>query len=356
MSGRADARPSPQHPTRLRPATLVLAAAVAVVAIVIATAFGAVGAGPGDALVVLIDRMPGVAIDHHVPATRAAIIVDVRLPRVMLAAIVGAVLATAGAAYQATFRNSLADPYLLGVASGAGLGVTVIITGTASTLGAIGPMITAGAFVGALGAVGLAYLLGTNAAGRSGVSLILAGVAVSALCAALQTFLLQRDDEAIRDVYAWLLGRFNTAGWAEVRNVAPLAAVSIVVLLGAARRLDLLALGDDEARSLGLDPRRLRLLVVVAATLATAAAIAVSGLIGFVGIVVPHAIRLLVGGSYRRILPLAVFAGAAFLCLADLGARTLLAPAEIPIGVLTAVVGAPLFLLLMRTSSVAGSE
>jgi iron complex transport system permease protein len=127
-----------------------------------------------------------------------------------------------------------------------------------------------------------------------------------------------------------------------------------VVLVGAARRLDLLALGDTEAQSLGLDPRRLRLVVVVAATLATAAAVAVSGLIGFIGIVVPHAIRLVVGGSYRRILPLAVFGGAAFLALADLGARTLLAPAEIPIGVLTAVVGAPFFLLVMRVSRVRG--
>lgn len=351
-SAPVDAARTVGHPTRLRATTVALAAAGATAAVVTATAFGAVGLSPLDALAVLADRIPGVAIGHGVPPTVAAIVVDVRLPRVLLAALVGAVLATAGGAYQATFRNSLADPYLLGVASGAGLGVTVAVTGTGNGLGATGPGITAAAFVGALAAVGLAYVMGTSAGGRSGVSLILAGVVVSALCAALQTLLLQRDDEAVRDVYAWLLGRFNTAGWGEVRNLAPLAAITLAVLLGAARRLDLLALGDDEAQSLGVNPRRLRLVVVVAATLATAAAIAMSGLIGFVGIVVPHAIRLLVGASYRRILPLAVFGGAAFLCLADLGARTLLAPAEIPIGVLTAVVGAPFFLLLMRTSRV----
>lgn len=318
----------------------------------IATAFGAVGISPTDAAAVLVDKLPGIDVSRDVSPTIAAIITEVRLPRVLLAALVGAVLASAGGAYQATFHNALADPYLLGVASGAGLGVTIALTDTGSVLGTTGPVVTAAAFVGALIAVGLAYSLGTAAGGRSGASLILAGVAVAALFAALQTLLLQRDDEAIRDVYAWLLGRFNTAGWDEVALLAPIAAVTLAVLIGAARHLDLLALGDDEAQSLGVRPARLRLIVVVAATLATAAAVSVSGLIAFVGIVVPHAIRLRAGPSYRRILPLSVFGGAAFLCLADLGARTLLAPAEIPIGVLTAIVGAPFFLLLLRTSRI----
>ncbi len=345
MNGRA-------HPTRLGPLALVVAAAVALVAIVIATAFGAVGISPADATAVLVDKVPGIHVSSDVSPTIAAIITEVRLPRVLLAATVGAVLASAGGAYQATFHNPLADPYLLGVASGAGLGVTIALTDTGSVLGTTGPVVTAAAFVGALVAVGLAYSLGSAAGGRSGASLILAGVAVAALFAALQTLLLQRDDEAIRDVYAWLLGRFNTAGWDEVALLAPIAAITLGVLIGAARHLDLLALGDDEAQSLGVHPARLRLIVVVTATLATAAAVSVSGLIAFVGIVVPHIIRLRAGPSYRRILPLSVFGGAAFLCLADLGARTLLAPAEIPIGVLTAIVGAPFFLLLLRTSRV----
>ncbi|MGE3619456.1 MAG: FecCD family ABC transporter permease [Acidimicrobiia bacterium] len=354
-TGATAARAAARHPTRLAPGSLVAAAAGVGVSVAVATAFGAVGVAPLDALAVLADRLPGVNAGHDVSPTVAAIVVDVRFPRVLLAALVGAVLATAGGAYQATFRNPLADPYLLGVASGAGLGVTVALTETGADLGATGLGVTAAAFVGALGAVGLAYALGTSAGGRSGPSLILAGVAVSALCGALQALLLQRDDEAVRDVYSWLLGRFNAAGWDELGDLAPFAAVALVVLLATARRLDLLALGDDEARSLGVDPGRLRLLVVVTATLATAAAVAVGGLIGFVGIVVPHALRLRVGPSYRRILPLAVAGGAAFLCLADLGARTLLAPAEVPIGVLTAVAGAPFFLILLRTSRVRGA-
>jgi iron complex transport system permease protein len=198
----------------------------------------------------------------------------------------------------------------------------------------------------------MAYLLGSSAGARSSASLILAGVAVAALFSAVQNLLLQQDDEAIRDVYAWLLGRFNVAGWPEVRLLLPSAAVSLVVLVGAARRLDLLALGDDEANALGVNAARLRLLVVSAATFATAAAVAVSGLIGFVGIVVPHAIRLRVGPSYRRILPLAAILGAPFLCMADLLSRTVLAPAEIPIGVVTAIAGAPFFLYLLRRSRV----
>jgi iron complex transport system permease protein len=352
VTARHAADPPARHPTRLPAAVLACAGLVAVAVCVLAVALGPVDLPVGDVAVVLLDGLPWVGIDHDVGTTTAAIVTDVRLPRVVLAALVGSVLATAGGAYQATFHNPLADPYLLGAAGGAGLGVTLALTETGADLGDVGTMVTLAAFVGAVAAVGAAYLLGAGRDGRSGASLILAGVAVAALCAALQSLLLQRDDEAVRDVYAWLLGRFNVAGWDEVRLLLPYAAVAIVVLVGSARRLDVLALGDDEARSLGVDAGRVRLVVVTAATLATAAAVAVSGLIGFVGIVVPHAIRLRVGPSYRRILPLAAILGAPFLCLADLLARSVLAPAEVPIGVITALAGAPFFLLLLRTSRV----
>ena len=349
---RSGAGTATRHPTRLPAGVLAGAALVALAGIVLAVALGPVDLGVGDVATVLLDRVPGVSIDHDVGPTTEAIITDVRLPRVLLAALVGSVLATAGGAYQATFHNPLADPYLLGAAGGAGLGVTLALTETGGDLGEVGTMITLAAFVGAVVAVGTAYLLGAGRDGRSGASLILAGVAVAALCAALQSLLLQRDDEAVRDVYVWLLGRFNVAGWDEVRLLLPYATISIVVLVASARRLDVLALGDDEARSLGVDAGRVRLVVVTVATLATAAAVAVSGLIGFVGIIVPHAIRLRVGPSYRRILPLSAILGAPFLCLADLLARSLLAPAELPIGVITALAGAPFFLVLLRTSRV----
>ena len=276
-----------------------------------------------------------------------------RLPRAVLAFTVGALLATSGGAYQGVFRNPLADPYLLGAAQGAGLGATVAIVGIGDRLGSSPAAAPAAAFVGALAAVGLAYALGSSADGlRSNASLILSGVAVAALCGALQTFLLQQDDEAVSDVYTWLLGRLNVAGWDDVRMLLPYAVVSLGVLLFAAAHLDVLAVGDREAEALGARPARTRLIVVLAATLGTAGAVAVSGLIGFVGIIVPHAVRLRIGPSYRRILPLAALLGGAFLCLADLVARTLLDPAEVPIGVITAVVGAPTFLLLLRAHGV----
>ena len=341
-----------RHPTRPRPLWIVAAIAIGAVAVLVAMSTGPIDLGLVDVARLLLDGLPGVSVDHGIPPATAAIVTGVRVPRVLLAALVGSVLATAGGAYQATFRNPLADPYLLGAAGGAGLGVTIAITGTGRNLGQSGVAVTAAAFVGATLAVGMAYLLGSSAGGRTGASLILAGVAVAALANAVQTLLLQRDDEALRDVYAWLLGRFNVAGWDEVRLLVPSAAVSLVVLVGSGRRLDLLALADDEARALGIDPGRVRLMVVVAATFATAAAVAVSGLIGFVGIVVPHAIRLCVGPSFRRILPLAAVLGAPFLCMADVAARTILSPAEIPIGVVTAVAGAPFFLVLLRRNQV----
>jgi iron complex transport system permease protein len=340
-----------QHPARLPAWWLAGGATVGVAAFAASVALGPVGV-PLDGLArELVDRLPLLDVDSGLAPTQAAIVTQVRLPRAVLAFLVGAVLATAGGAYQGVFRNPLADPYLLGAASGAGLGATVAIVGGAAALGGAAAATPVAAFVGALAAVGLAYGLGASADRvRANASLILAGVAVGALCGAVQTFLLQRDDEAVRDVYAWLLGRLNVAGWDDVGLLVPYATVSLGILLLAASRLDVLAVGDHEAEALGARPARVRLVVVVAATLGTAAAVAVSGLIGFVGIIVPHAVRLRSGPSYRRILPLATLLGGAFLCLADLVARTALAPAEIPIGVITAIVGAPFFLLVLRAS------
>jgi iron complex transport system permease protein len=340
-----------RHPARLPGRWLIASVLVSVTAFVVAVAVGPVGLPVGRVARQVLDALPFVEVDSGLSATQASIVTQVRLPRAVLAFVVGALLATSGGAYQGVFRNPLADPYLLGVASGAGLGATVAIVGVGATIGGAPGAAPIAAFLGALGAVGLAYALGSSADRlRSNASLILSGVAVAALCSALQTFLLQQDDEAVRDVYAWLLGRLNVAGWDDVRLLAPYAIVSLAVLLVAASRLDVLAVGDREAEALGARPARVRIVVVLAATLGTAAAVAVSGLIAFVGIIVPHAVRLRAGPSYRRILPLSMFLGGAFLCLADLVARTALSPAEIPIGVITALVGAPFFLLLLRTS------
>lgn len=331
------------------------AAAAGLVALTASLTMGAVAIPARGVVTELASRLPLLPLRSSLTDTQAAIVVQLRLPRALLAFAVGSVLATSGAAYQGVFRNPLADPYLLGVAAGAGLGATTAIVGTGDALTSPAAAVPVAAFLGAMAAVGLAYLLGVGADRlRSNASLLLAGVAIAALFTALQTFVLQRDDEAVREVYAWLLGRFNTTSWHDVRLLAPYAVVSVGTLLSTGRRLDVLAVGDDEASSLGLDPRRVRLLVVVAASLGTAAAVAVSGLIGFVGIVVPHAVRLRAGPGYRRIVPLSALLGGAFLCTADLAARTLLAPAEIPVSVLTAAVGAPFFLFVLRSSRVVG--
>ncbi len=205
--------------------------------------------------------------------------------------------------------------------------------------------------MGALAAVGLAYVLGTSGGGRaSTASLILAGVAVASFLTAVQTYVQQRNQDTIRQVYSWILGRLSTAGWHDVLLLLPYAVVTWTILLAHRRVLDVLAVGDDEATTLGINARRSRLIVIVAASLGTAAAVAVSGLIAFVGIIVPHTVRLLVGRSHRVVLPLSLLFGGAFLCLADLLARTLSSPAEIPIGVITAFFGAPFFVLVLRSS------
>ena len=207
------------------------------------------------------------------------------------------------------------------------------------------------AFVGALVAVVTTYLVGSTRGSQDRIiSLVLAGVAVASFFTALQTFVQQRQSETIRQVYFFVLGQLRTAGWDEVKLLAPYTVVCILVILAARRRIDVLSVGDDEAGALGLDVRRVRLVLVIAASLGTAAAVSVSGLIGFVGIIVPHAVRLLFGSSYRVILPLSVLFGGSFLVAADLFARMALEPAEMPIGVITAFLGAPFFVIVLRTS------
>ena len=299
----------------------------------------------------LLNRLPFITIDSGLTATEWAIVWNIRAPRVVLAALVGSTLSLAGASYQGVFRNPLVDPYILGVAAGAGLGATVVITvnraGSSSWI--IDPLPLA-AFMGGLVAVLVTYVVGSRVSGeRTSTTLVLAGVAVTSLTTALQTFLLQRNSDVVRQVYSWILGRLSSATWSDVRLVLPYVVLSTVALLFHRRLLDVLRVGDEEATALGVDVSRVRLVVVIAATLGTAAVVAVSGLIGFVGIIVPHAVRLIVGASYRIVMPMCILVGAAFLILADIPGRVLDNPAETPIGVVTAFLGAPFFLLILRT-------
>lgn len=307
---------------------------------------GPVHISPGTVLQALV----GGSVDPG----QANILWSLRFPRVVLGAIVGGTLAIAGAAYQGVFRNPLADPYLLGAAAGANLGATLAVTFApgASLIGV--NVVPLAAFVGAGAAVAGAYALGRTVSGlRSTTGLILAGVAIAAFFNSIETYIQQTHPASIRESYSWILGRLVTAGWDGVVLVLPYVVLSAAVIFLHRRLLDALMVGEDEVTSLGISVRRVRLIVVVAATLGTAAVVAIGGTIAFVGIIIPHTIRLLVNRSYRVVIPLSLLFGASFLILADTAARTVVAPAELPIGVITAFVGAPFFIAVLRSTRAA---
>jgi iron complex transport system permease protein len=349
-----------------RPATLaarrssdlrwyVGAGAVLLASIVIGASIGPAGPASWRVPLALIDHLPLISIDAGVTTADWNIVWRIRMPRVILAALVGAMLSVAGASYQGVFRNPLVDPYLLGAAAGAGLGATVALTAGRGVTASwpVDPVVAA-AFLASIITVAVTYLVGASfggsgAAARSGVTLVLAGVAVVSFVTAVQTFILQRNQDVVREVFQWILGRLSGATWADVRLIVPYVTLSAIVLMLHRRHLDVFRVGDEEAASLGVSVGRTRLVIVVAATLGTAAVVSVSGLIGFVGLVVPHAIRLMAGAGYRRLIPLSMLLGATFLILADIPGRMLSSPAETPIGVVTAFIGAPFFLFLLRT-------
>lgn len=332
---------------RLPLPALLGALALVVVAVLVSVTQGAAGLPVEGVVRSLVGALPGLSLDSSLTAQQEAVLWQIRLPRTVLAILVGASLAMAGAGYQGVFRNPLADPYLLGVSAGAGLGA-VLALGFGLDL-SWGPVsaLPAAAFLGALVAVTGSVVVARGSF-RDPATLLLAGVAMAALFSAVQTYAITRLDQArAREVLSWLFGRLATHGWDPVTLLIPYVVLAGLVLLLHARHLDVLRLGDDEARSLGLRPARSRLVVVAAATLITAAAVSVSGLIAFVGLVTPHIVRLLVGHSYRVLVPVSALVGGAFLAFADIGARTLAAPSELPVGVITAFVGAPFFCFVL---------
>ena len=346
----AQARPDAVRPRGLAPAWACAAAAFLIVALVVGVVSGPVDIGVDRVLRSVGERLHVPGVTSPLTPVESSILWELRIPRVVLGALVGGMLALAGATYQGVFRNPLADPYLLGVAAGAGLGATLAIAYLPEGLRGQKALPPA-AFLGGLVAVVLAYAVGRSAGReRDAATLVLAGVTVASFFTALQTFVQQRNSDTLQQVYSWILGGLPSSGWSDVVLILPYVIVGGAVILLHRRVLDVLSVGDEEAASLGVNVRRVRLLLVVAATVGTAAAVAVSGLIGFVGIIVPHAIRLLSGASYRALLPLSVIVGAGFLVLADVVARTALAPAEIPIGIVTAFFGAPFFALVLRTT------
>jgi iron complex transport system permease protein len=282
------------------------------------------------------------------------ILLDLRLPRIVLAIFVGAGLASAGAAYQGLFLNPLADPFVIGASSGAALGatVTILLGGAAGWGGSVLPL---SAFLGALGAVGLVYVLGGSRASSSPLSLLLAGAAVSTVVGSLVSLLMILHDQSLSVLFNWMLGGLAAASWHEVGYGAPMIIAGVLLLGLLSRPLDALALGGETAQSLGLPVTGFRFAIVFAATVTTAAAVSVAGIIGFVGLVAPHASRLFVGGRNSRLLPVSCLLGAILMLLADDAARVLAAPQEIPVSIVTSLVGGPFFLyLLRRRSGIAG--
>jgi len=297
---------------------------------------------------ILLSQLPLVDIATTWPSTTETIILEIRLPRVILAGLVGAALAMAGATYQGLFRNPLADPYLIGVAQGASLGAVIGFLLPFDWQGAGFGVIPILAFSGALLSVAIVYSLARVGKTLPVTTLILAGVALGALWGSVVSYLIISSGEKMHGIIFWLMGSFSLSEWSEVKVVLPYVAVGVAVILLYSRSLNVMQLDEEQAQQLGINVEKVKLILLVAATLITAAAVSFVGTIGFVGIIIPHAVRLLWGPDHRFLLPLSVLTGAVFLIIADLVARTVLAPTEIPVGIITAICGVPFFLYLLR--------
>ncbi len=328
---------------QIRPGVvMLLLSAGLLLSIVAGTALGAVSVAPSEVIAAL-----GKAVRGMPTGLAGTLILDIRLPRVVLAALVGASLAGAGTLYQALFRNPLADPYILGISSGAGLGAMIALVLTAGATALRFGAVPVAAFAGAMLTMLLVVRL-ANVRGRlDPTSLLLAGVALSYTLAAVTSFVMVLAREQMAAIVYWMMGGFSAATWGYVWMIVPMFLLGVLVPLLSTRELDLMLLGDERAGHLGLSVERFKLVMLAAASLLTAAAVAVAGLIGFVGLMVPHMVRLVLGPDHRRLLPASLLTGAIVLVLADLIARTIIAPIEIPVGIVTAVLGGPFFIWLL---------
>lgn len=306
------------------------------------------------------ERVLGVLIDPTRPGldrTDITIIRDLRLARILLAALVGAGLATAGAAFQALFHNPLADPFVIGASSGASLGATLAITlGLSWSTPGMSPIALA-AFGGALTAVFIVYIISAGNGKASIIGMLLAGAALSTVLSSTVSMLMLLKDENVHEIFAWLMGGFSGRSWPHLLGCAPYLMVGMITLQLLSRPLDALTCGDETARTIGLSIRRTRGIVVAAASLATAAAVASAGIIGFVGLVSPHIARLVFGAKHGRLIPASALTGALLTLLADDLARTIMAPMELPVGIITSILGGVFFLYLLKTqpSEIRGS-
>ena len=332
---------------------LLLLGAILIFSLFLASSFGAVTISLPEILKMLLNKVVIFDFPSTWRAVDETIIFQIRLPRVVGGALIGAALATAGVLFQGLLRNPMADPYIIGTSAGAALGATIamILPINLAFLGfGLVPM---AAFVGALTTVTLVYNLARVGGKTPIISMLLAGFVVSALLGAIIAFIMSISDRLdlnLRSIYSFLMGHISVTNWGQIAVIAPLVIGGIIVARFFAFRLNAFSLGEEGAAYLGIEVERDKILILALGSLLTAAAVSISGLIGFVGLVMPHAVRLRLGPDHRLLLPASALAGAAFVVIADLLARTLLAPIEIPVGIITALIGAPFFLYLLRHS------
>jgi iron complex transport system permease protein len=330
-----------------RRGVLPILAVLLVASMLVAVAVGAVWISPLTSMRLVAWKLGLAGPPRGVPASTGVILFQLRLPRVLLAALVGAALATAGSVFQALFRNPMADPAIIGVSSGAALGaILVILAGWGTAVAGLG--VPVAAFVGALATAFLVYRLARIGPTVQVATLLLAGIAVAAVVSAGMSLVMTFSGQQIQSIYFWLLGGLGARGWQALEAATPLVIVGLAVALARTADLNLTALGEERATQLGLDVETFKRQMLGTGSLLTAAAVSVAGLIGFVGLMTPHILRLVIGADHRRLLPASILGGATFMVLADLAARTVVRPQEIPVGAVTALLGGPFFLWLLR--------
>lgn len=339
-----------QNKAKYSKVALYMLAAI-VILFAVACSIGSANIGMLESLRILWSGIPFIGKllpQVNTPDSFQIILLQVRLPRAILSFLVGGALAIMGASLQGMFKNPLADPHILGISAGAGLGATIaIILGLRDSFAGIGS-VTGFAFIGAIGAVFLVYALSRVKGRITTSSLLLAGIAVSSLVTALISALMILNRNKLEQVVLWTMGSFSTTGWTQLIWSAPLILIGALLSWFFARDLNLLLLGDEEARHLGVEIQKTKRWLLIITSFTTAAAVSVSGIIGFVGLMVPHMVRLVLGPDHRVLLPFSFLTGGCFLLLVDTLARTVASPLEIPVGILTAILGGPFFLYLLR--------
>lgn len=335
---------------KLRVAPMWIAAISAALAILLSLVVGTVPIPLATLGKMILEKIPGMHLQVDWPASFSTILFDLRFPRTVLIALTGASLAGSGSAYQGLFRNPLADPYLIGVASGAGLGAVIAMSihWPVTMFGFL--TIPFAAFISGMLTVLIVYFLARVGKSVPTTNLLLAGVSISSFCTALTSYLMIQSQSELRRAIIWLLGGSSMTGWEPVLAMLPYTVIGLGALLISGNPLNVLQFGDEQAAQLGLNVQKARVVIIAGSSLAAASAVAFTGIIGFVGLIVPHIVRLLWTGDYRKLVPLSIVCGVTVLLVTDIVARILIPPQEVPLGIITALIGAPFFLWVLKRS------